>query len=152
MSEVSSHTGSNKIDLDSTPPAARRLWSELFCMCGECDQIQLAQCACDFAAAERKRMTEQFVKAGLADASKQEAAYGALLAEYVKRHGAAAEVANSRFHAWLDPLLMLAGALAAFVALVVIVERLRARLRQAEGQQLPDSKRNISNSPRRRRR
>lgn len=67
-------------------------------MCGECDQIPLAQCSCDFAAAERKRMTEQFVKAGLGDGSKQEAAYDALLAEYVN--------ATARAQRWPIPGFM----------------------------------------------
>lgn len=101
-------------------------------MCGECEQTTLAECTCDDAAGERKRMAEQFAKADLGNAARQEAAHDALLADYVKRHGAAAEVASFRLHAWLDPLLTLVGALAGLLALVAIVERLPARLLDAK--------------------
>lgn len=52
MSEGHSQTGEIEINLDAAPPAARRLWSELSCMCGECEHVTPAECTCDSAAGE----------------------------------------------------------------------------------------------------
>ena len=128
MTEGHSHTGAHDMDLDAAPPAAKRLWSELFCMCGECERTTLADCTCDFAAKERKLIAERLAKSGLGNAEREEAIYAALREEYVKRHGSEAEVASIRLHAWLDPLLTLIGVLAGLVVLIALAERLRSRL------------------------
>ena len=127
-----SHTGKVNSALEPAPPVARRLWADLLCMCGECKEVTLADCGCENAAQERKRIVEQVEKMGVGSPEREEAAYAAVLDKYVEAHGANAEVAYVLRHKWLDPLLTLGAGISGVVLIVLIVERLRSA-RNASG-------------------
>lgn len=128
------HVGTADVDQRSAPPVVRRLWSDLFCMCGDCEHMTLAECGCDNAAKERKRINEKATSLGLGSPEREEVAYAAVVKEYVQHHGANAEVSYVKLHSWLDPLLTLVAAVAGIVVMIVGVERWRSRSRRRERQ------------------
>jgi hypothetical protein len=136
-----SHTGKANSALEPAPPVARRLWGDLFCMCGECEHVTLADCGCDNAAQVRKRIVEQVERMGLGSPERDEAAYSSVLEGYVATHGAQAEVAYVKRHAWLDPLLTLGAGISAVVLVIVIVERVRSMRRSGESAASPAKQR-----------
>jgi hypothetical protein len=111
---------------ESGAPVARRLWADLFCMCGECEQITLADCACNSAALERKRIAAKVGQLGNGTPSRDDATYARILSEYLELHGPNAEVRYPRRHAWLHLLAALAAVVAGFTVVVILVERFRS--------------------------
>ena len=124
-----SHDGTADTSKERATPVARQLWADLYCMCGECDNITLAECACENAAKERKRIAEEVEKLGLGSPERDVNARAKVLGEYIARHGAKAEVSYAKLHRWLDPLLMLGGVLAGSLGVFILVERLRSARR-----------------------
>jgi hypothetical protein len=132
-----SHTCKANSALEPAPPVARRLWGDLYCLCGECEHVTLADCGCDNAAQERKRIVEQVEKMGLGSPDRDNAAYASVLDKYIDIHGAEAEVAYVKRHAWLDPLLALGAGISGVVLLIVIVERVRSMRQASVSKQSP---------------
>jgi cytochrome c-type biogenesis protein CcmF len=62
-------------------PKERHLFDQLLCMCGDCARLPLATCSCDWAARQREAL-----RARLASNDSE----GAIVSDYVARHGAAA--------------------------------------------------------------
>ena len=66
---------------------ARRLWGDLVCLCDRCDRLTLSACHCPDAAAERKTVLALLRGRDLAAPGGAEAAYQAVVSDYVQRKG-----------------------------------------------------------------
>lgn len=95
MPSPHSHTGASAAANEAVSPLARRLWADLFCMCGECRHITLAECGCDNAAEERTRIARRVEEL----AAGEDAVYSAILDEYTQRHGVIALVGREQLPA-----------------------------------------------------
>lgn len=109
---------------------ARQLWTEVYCMCGDCDHMPLAVCKCEDSERVRTEIAAQLERLGYATPSATQKARAAVLQEYVKRFGDGALVMN-------DPptrsaVLHGVGAATIVVAticgLIFLTERMRRRL------------------------
>jgi hypothetical protein len=56
-------------------------------MCGKCQGLTLAECACRDAASDRKHILDFVAGRDLSTAAREDDAYRAIVAEYVARHG-----------------------------------------------------------------
>lgn len=114
---------------EDAPAEARQLWSELYCMCGECEHETLAECTCDSAARERSKIADRVRQ--LIARGPQGAAHDTVHREYVARYGDESQLGHfhpkTRFMwpelATTAGLFVVAGAV-----LVVVVEWVRRRL------------------------
>ena len=94
--------------------------------------MSLADCPCDHAGKERKRIVNEVKRLGQRSSADESAVYATVLAEYLERFGEEAEVASVKRREWLDSLWTLGAALAGAVLVILIVERWRAlRIRHA---------------------
>ena len=94
--------------------------------------MTLADCPCDNAGKERKRIVNEVKRLGQRSSADESAVYATVLAEYLERFGEEAEVASVKRREWLDSLWTLGAALAGAVLVILIVERWRAlRIRQS---------------------
>ena len=74
-------------DGTTPPPVVERLWNDLVCLCGRCERLTLAACACEQAAAERRNIVELVAGHELATPRDERAAYDRVIDSYVKRFG-----------------------------------------------------------------
>jgi hypothetical protein len=119
-------------------------------MCGECERITLADCACEDAAKERTKIAARVETIGVGTPERDRAAHATALSEYVARFGSNAEVRHAKLHAWLDPLVTLVAVLAGAIAVFVLVERLRSA--RAKSGTVPPTKRRVFKSAAKRQR
>jgi cytochrome c-type biogenesis protein CcmF len=69
------------------PPLAKRLWSDLVCLCQGCQRESLSACRCGYAKQERERIVGMLAGVDLSTKEKEEAAYRQVVAAYVARYG-----------------------------------------------------------------
>jgi len=120
--------------LDSqTAGVARRLWSDLVCLCDRCEHLTLSACHCPDAARERKHILELLHGRDLATAGGAEAAYQAVVSDYVTREGR--EVLASEHNGgvpWALPALAVSvGVIALACGAVAVIEHRRRRARRS---------------------
>jgi len=119
---------------EDAPPEVRRLWDELYCMCGECAHETLSYCSCEDAARERRKITDRIKE--LNASGRQATAYETVLKEYVQRFGEESQVGHyqpkMRFM-WREVLTTLGSVLVVGIALYVLVEWARRRMASASG-------------------
>jgi cytochrome c-type biogenesis protein CcmF len=71
----------------NAPPIAKKLWSDLVCLCGGCQRESLAECRCAVAAQERERILGMLAGKDLSTPAAEQAAYADVVAAYVARFG-----------------------------------------------------------------
>lgn len=92
-------------EVADAPPIAKRLWSELVCLCGRCQRLTYSACHCPEATAERKKILEMLHGRDLTTTAGEEAAHAAVLQAYVARFGRtvlASETPSGDWMAWLE--------------------------------------------------
>lgn len=122
-----------------TAAAARRLWDDLVCLCGRCDRLTLSRCHCPDAAKERDQIVALLRGRDLSAQGGGEAAYRAVLDDFVRRKGRDVLASTRKTGPPSDwPALAISvGIVALACAAVVILEyrrrgrrRLRSRVRR----------------------
>jgi hypothetical protein len=122
-----------------TAAVARRLWDDLVCLCDRCNRLTLSRCHCPDAAKERDQVVALIRGRDLSAQGGGEAAYRAVLDDFVQRKGRdvlASTRETSPSFDWLA-LAISVGIVALACAAVVIREyrrrsrrRLRSRVRR----------------------
>ena len=142
-SEREHHGRAATLDLAQLDPqtaaVARRLWDDLVCLCERCNRLTLSSCHCPDAAKERDQVVALLRGRDLSAQGGGEAAYRAVLDDFVQRKGRDV-LASTRKKGlpfdWLA-LAISVGIVALACAAVVILEyrrrsrrRLRSRVRR----------------------
>ena len=110
---------------------ARRLWGDLVCLCDRCERLTLSACHCPDAAAERKNVVALLRNRDLAAPGGADAAYQAVISDYVQRKGRQVLVsertssAAADWPAWVVSVALIALACGAVAA--IEMRRKRAR-------------------------
>jgi hypothetical protein len=122
--EIDHHGATASADLERLDPqtreVARRLWGDLVCLCGRCERQTLSTCHCPDAARERKQILDSLRGHDLSSRAGGEAAYQAVLSDFVRQKGRgvlASNRSNSLASDWL--ILLISGAILALACFVV---------------------------------
>jgi hypothetical protein len=112
-----------------TAAVAGRLWKDLVRLCDRCERMTLSACRCHDSAADRKHILEQLRGRDLASPAGADAAYQAVLLDYVKRKGkeVLASERSSRALADWPAWVVSDGVLALACAAVAVIEHRRKR-------------------------
>lgn len=115
-----------------TAAVARRLWDDLVCLCDRCDRLTLSRCHCPDAAKERAQVVAFLRGRDLSAPGGGEAAYRAVLDEFVQRKGQDVLASTRKTGPPSDwPALAISvGILALACAAVVVLEYRRRGRRQ----------------------
>ena len=115
-----------------TAAVAGRLWNDLVCLCGRCERMTLSACRCHDSAAERGHILEQLRGRNLTSPAGADAAYHAVLTDYVHRKGKEVLASERSSRAPADWLAWVAsvGVLALACGAVALIEHRRKRSRR----------------------
>jgi cytochrome c-type biogenesis protein CcmH/NrfF len=116
-------------DSEQQHEVIRQLWSQLRCMCGECDRETLEHCKCNDAAQERERIANLVRARDTSRPDKARAVQAEIVRAYIKRFGEksvvnpSAEYWNGVLALALPPTIVVTG----IFALVALVQRFGRR-------------------------
>lgn len=89
--------------------------------------MALADCECEYAAREREKIAAQVQKFTLTSRAEEQAAYTAVLKDYVAHHGSKSVLKAAQRSEWVAWVAAATACAAAIAVLIALVERLRQK-------------------------
>ena len=131
----------SEADDEPAPAVARRLWSELYCMCGDCQEMTLAACPCDWATKERADMVAQIETLGYSTPDQEQRTHDIVARNYSKRFGEKAQVPSGVGQLLLTIVETLGLALLGVSLIMFLAEKLRAKGQKPAAASAPKKRR-----------